>query len=166
MEPSWWNEEFYILTSRGLHKVEPSFHHKGSSWWSPHAVMRAPHDGALMTAWQEPSHAIMRAPPYGALMTAWWSPHDGMTSNFPYHHEDSIVWSPYDGIRAPSWGALEMEWQLHHVEPSRWQDMQLFELFYLSSCLFIYFLFKCLHVYLFTCLLVFLLNSLLLLSKP
>ena len=38
--------------------------------WSPHAVMRAPHDGALMTARQEISHAIMRAPSYGAPMTA------------------------------------------------------------------------------------------------
>ena len=49
-------------------------------------VMRAPHDGALMTEKTETSHAITRAPSCGALMTSW-----GLQSWCIWSHGNSVI---------------------------------------------------------------------------
>ena len=50
-KPSCWHEEFHILPSRGLPNVKPSLYHEGSTWRSSHAILRVPHNVALMLAW-------------------------------------------------------------------------------------------------------------------
>ena len=108
-----WNaarsRQFHVLSSWGLYMMEPSLHHEGSSWWSLHAIMRAPHDWATMLSWglhmMEPSWwygKFLVMPSWGSII---WSPHDVMRAPHdgpPCHHEGSTWWSPHAVIRAPA----------------------------------------------------------------
>ena len=54
-----------LMTSLGLHMTEPSCHHAGSTWWSPHDGMTRDfpchHEGSIIWI----PHDGMRAPPWG-----------------------------------------------------------------------------------------------------
>ena len=121
LKPSWRKKRRLLMPSWGFHHVEPSWRHEGSLVWSPHAVMRAPHDGALMMAWEVSCHAVMRAPSCGALMTSWGL----LMMEPPCHHEGSTWWSPHDIMRAPA---------MMHLNTSNIECSEKASLISLSGC--------------------------------
>ena len=137
LEPSWRHDKKLPMPSWGLHHVEPSWQHWDSIIWSPHDIMRAPHDGSWYIAWKVSFSSIMRAPSYGALMTSW-----GLHMTEPScYHEGSTWWSPHDGMRTflffSSWGLQPWYIWSHAPSPSCARSYP-YSYSYLSSTVYVY----------------------------